>query len=478
MVVARQIAKVLVVELRLHVPALGARDGDDDGKDQGESDIADGKEQELHTCLFALGVRLGGPRLLLREDGAQALLALGLRGGNPRRRERDARLGKLARIDARQLKAHGCRGGIGPNVARELTVAPRAQGLFGGRRRLGKLLVERDREGHVLGVLAPVGADELPVELGRVAPRHHAAGEDVVDLDRGRGVVLVRGKDLELERLLTRFRDHVGGVDAVVAARCRRGLGERRSVDRDARHRDRRCGALLVLGKGDLPKNAVHAVVELKGAHLAHVHGAVAPHRGLEVDRRHGIVGPGRCGHREHGNANECCGEGGKRGRDAMTDVHGASFIPFSNRSGLSIVAAEACARAGRMQVGPLVPARQRPNRCGRASWSEHMCSEIVALRGREVEPIARGHNNSARGRGFQQIPLADNRSPFSAGLPVAARAVAGSPVFGRAMAHESSGARMPNGSEASANAPWRHRRKGAGGNGVPLRLCRRSARM
>ena len=36
----------------------------------------------------------------------------------------------------------------------------------------------------------------------------------------------------------------------------------------------------------------------------------------------------------------------------------------------------------------------------------------------------------------------------------------------------------MPNGSEASANAPWRHRRKGAGGNGVPLRLCRRSARM
>lgn len=82
------------------------------------------------------------------------------------------------------------------------------------------------------------------------------------------------------------------------------------------------------------------------------------------------------------------------------------------------------------------------------------MCSEIVALRGREVEPIARGHNNSARGRGSQQIPLADNRSPFSAGLPVAARAVAGSPVFGRAMAQERFGERMPNGSETSANAP------------------------
>ena len=204
-------------------------------------------------------------------------------------------------------------------------MAPGAQVRIGVARdsrctlgRIGKRHVEID----VLGVFLPFGPDELPVELSGIGPRHDGALDHVADPHGRLVAVLARQEHLETKRValtLHRVRIAIAGVR-------RRDLahGLRRTAGRGlvlggvvelvhGEDRDRRWRSLLILGKGDVPVDAVDRVLELEGAGLGHEQVTVLHDLGLNAHARQGIRvgvgGMGKCKRRSKGDKGDQHGQ-------------------------------------------------------------------------------------------------------------------------------------------------------------------------
>ena len=265
----------------------------------------------------ALGVGLLRPLGLLGKDRVETRLARRSKTRHPIRRERHADLSELPRVHRRRRKRHNGIGRIGrvqQHAAVKRPVAPGAKvrilGL-GVRQRAefgaGKRHVQMD----VLGVLLPVRANELPVQLRGIGPRHDRALDHIRDPHGHLVAVDARNEDLEVQRraLICHRVNMLVARLCVLDLRHRTGICEGllravgRSVDRTvalthAQNRHRRRISLLVLGERDAPIHAVDRILKGKRACLGHEQVAVLHHPRLDIHAWERIrVGTGRSGH-------------------------------------------------------------------------------------------------------------------------------------------------------------------------------------
>ena len=285
-VIARgHVTEVLVVKLG-RMGCLVAAPGDERGDycrhGDGKADARDpvhcrARCRTARVCVI-------GVLLLLGENGAE-LLARGLGAlGNPACRERDARLGKLARANARdgvddvvpvERKAR-VEGTVSPGAY----VVPTHNGLAARHRQM-------DGAGDVLRLDVPTVRDELPVQLARVRPTRGEAVGIVRDIEVRRRVALGRVElDLQVGAIVC------NGVGLVCT---RRGLGEGPGLatlhDTGVKNLDaHRATVGAVLPLGNLPVHAMEVSVEVKGAHLGHGKAARRIQRCVDVCLVHAVV--------------------------------------------------------------------------------------------------------------------------------------------------------------------------------------------
>ena len=197
----------------------------------------------------------------------------------------------------------------------------------------------------VLGVLLPVRANELPVQLRGIGPRHDRALDHIRDPHGHLVAVDARNEHLELQRRALIF-NRVNMLVArlrILDLRHRTGICEGllrtvgRSVDRvvgrhvdrpvaltHAQNRHRRRISLLVLGERDAPIHAVDRILKGKRARLGHEQVAVLHHPRLDIHAWERIrVGTGRGGH----------GKERKRQR-AHCENHAALVLGLGTRNG------------------------------------------------------------------------------------------------------------------------------------------------
>ena len=182
------------------------------------------------------------------------------------------------------------------HVARQRTVAPRAEVIALDGRRPGSGVCKVDFHLDVIGIRRPTVAHKLPVELGGVGPVHDRTGHGVARVKDRAVATLVGAEHLDpyaVAGLLHR-------VNAVVALVCTVDLVKRGVVFLDAQHIDAHRAALLVGACIDIPIHAVDVVVKIELTPLDNGQRAIGLDRGADIGLAHGVaVGMGDGGQQQ-----------------------------------------------------------------------------------------------------------------------------------------------------------------------------------